>query len=89
MSATPRTSTGSVADPSCLGPARAWASSAAVLAAWLAAASTAMYAIYSVHGVVILCVVAVVVVAAVWFGVFRTFPPTVVVAVLALAVAAG
>jgi hypothetical protein len=59
------------------------------LAAWGAAASTAMYAVYSVRGVVILGVVAVLVLGAVWFGIFRTFPPAAVVAVLALGVVAA
>jgi hypothetical protein len=48
-----------------------------------------MYAIYSVHGVVILCLAAVLVLAAVWLGVFHNFPPTWVVAVLAVGVVAA
>ena len=59
-------------------------SSLLVLAAWGAAASTAMMAIFTVHGVVILGVVAIAVLIAMWFGVFRTYPPTAIVVVLAL-----
>lgn len=88
MSATRRMSTG-VAEPSFLGPARDWGSSLLVLAAWGAAASTAMYSIYSVRGVVILGAVAVAVLVAMWFGVFRTFPPSVLVAVLAVGAVAA
>lgn len=73
-----------VAEPSFLGPARDWGSSLLVIAAWGAAASTAIYAIFSVHGVVILAVVAVAVLVAMWFGVFQTFPPSAVVVVLAV-----
>ncbi|HEY4022819.1 MAG TPA: hypothetical protein VGM75_29270 [Pseudonocardiaceae bacterium] len=83
MSATHQTSA-DVAESSFLGPARDWGSSLLVLAAWGAAASTAIYAIYSVRGVVMLSVVAIAVLVAMWFGVFRTFPPPVLVVVLAV-----
>ncbi len=73
-----------VAEPSFPGPARDWGSSLLVVAAWVTAVSTAIYAIYSVHGVVILSLVAVAVLVAMWFGVFQTFPPSVVVIVLAV-----
>lgn len=78
-----------VAEPSFLGPARDWGSWLLVLAAWGAAASTAMYAVYSVHGVVILTIVAVAVLVAMWFGVFQTFPPSALVVVLALGAVAS
>jgi hypothetical protein len=59
-------------------------SSLLVLAAWGAAASTAIMAVFTVHGVVILTAVAIAVLVAMWFGAFQTFPPTAVLVVLAL-----
>lgn len=65
-------------------PTSANGSSLLVLAAWGAAANTAIMAVFTVHGIVVLGVVAIAVLVAVWFGVFQTFPPTAVVVVLAL-----
>jgi hypothetical protein len=65
-------------------PTSANGSSLLALAAWGAAANTAIMAIYTVHGVVVLTVVAIAMLVAMWFGVFQTFPPTTVVVVLAL-----
>jgi hypothetical protein len=59
-------------------------SSLLVLAAWGAAANTAIMAIFTVHGVVILGIVVIAVLVAMWFGVFQTFPPTAVVVALAV-----
>jgi hypothetical protein len=73
-----------VAEPSFLGPARDWGSSLLVIAAWGAAASTAIMAIFTVRGVVMVSVVAVMVLVAMWFGVFQTFPPSAVGVVLAV-----
>jgi hypothetical protein len=59
-------------------------SSLLVLAAWGAAANTAIMAVYTVHGVVVLTIVVIALLVAMWFGVFQTVPPTAIVVALAL-----